>query len=211
MKLYSYWRSSCSWRVRIALELKNIPYSYEAIHLVKEGGIQHKASHSTRNPMSQVPSIVLEDGTIINQSLAIITYLEHEYKSPNLLGVTPKKKARILELSEIINAGTQPLQNLAVLQHVHKEFQADKLAWGKKFITLGLDAFHEELKNSTDVYSVGDQVTLADVCLIPQLYNARRFSCDTNRWPKLLEIESRCASITAFEKAHPDQQPDAQH
>jgi maleylpyruvate isomerase len=153
---------------------------------------------------------MLEDGTVINQSLAIITYLEDMQPTPNLLGTQPKEKAHIWELAEIINAGTQPIQNLAILQYVQKEYQADKRAWGKHFITVGLDAFQQQLNNAQSRFCVGSEVSIADLCLIPQLYNARRFSCDMKRWPKLLEIETQCASIPAFIKAHPDQQPDAQ-
>jgi maleylacetoacetate isomerase len=196
--------------VRIALELKKISYSYESIHLIQDGGIQHGDEHKKRNPMAQVPSLMLEDGTVINQSLAIIAYLEEICVVPNLLGDTPKKKALIWELSEIINAGTQPLQNLAVLQYVQKEFQADKLAWGRRFITAGLDSFQDRLPHPGDQFCVGEQPSLADLCLIPQLYNARRFSCDMTRWATLLDIESRCSAIDAFTKAHPNQQPDAQ-
>ena len=209
MKLYSYWRSSCSWRVRIVLALKNIPYEYHAVHLVKEGGEQHTDSHTERNPMSQVPSLELSDGTKINQSLAIIQYLEDTSPTPNLLGEAAKERAFIWECAEIINAGTQPLQNLSVLQYVHKEFNRDKMAWGKHFITLGLDALEARVQSRKYLFCARDKISLADICLIPQLYNARRFSCDTSRWPTLAEIEQRCIHTTAFQQAHPGAQPDA--
>ena len=210
MKLYGYWRSSCSWRVRIALAYKNIPYTYEAVHLVRSGGEQHALAHQERNPMAQVPSLLLEDGTYINQSLAIISYLESITPTPNLLGTTPKEKAWIWELSEMINAGTQPLQNLSILQYVQEQFGGDKIEWGQHFISLGLDAFHKRIAQTNHLFCARDTISLADLCLIPQLYNARRFSCSMERWPKLLEIESRCAEVTAFLDAHPDIQPDAQ-
>jgi len=159
--------------------------------------------------MAQVPSLELQDGTTINQSLAIIQWLESHTSTPNLLGETAKEKALIWELAEIINAGTQPLQNLAVLQHVVRKFSADKLEWGRHFISIGLDAFQQRAQQSAGQFSVGNQVTLSDLCLIPQLYNARRFSCDMSRWTRLTTIEENCSQLSAFQKAHPAQQPDA--
>lgn len=211
MKLYSYWRSSCSWRVRIALAYKKQSYEYKAVHLVQDGGLQHKEDHVVKNPMRQVPSLVLDDGTVLNQSLSIIQYLESISPTPNLLGHNPKEQAFIWELSEIINAGTQPLQNLSVLQYVQREHSIDKLSWGRHFITIGLDALEARVKDRKHAFCARDNISLADLCLVPQLYNARRFSCDVERWPTLLAIESRCAQIPEFVQAHPDQQPDAVH
>ena len=184
-------------------------YEYIPVHLVQDGGHQHRPDYLRLNPMAQVPSLELKDGTRINQSLAMIQWLEDTYPQPALLGTTPTEKALIWELAEIINAGTQPLQNLAVLQHVVRNLSGDKIEWGRRFIGLGLDAFAKRVRrNST--YSAGDSVRLSDLCLIPQLYNARRFSCDMSRWPRLLEIEENCRTLSAFHAAHPNQQPDAQ-
>jgi len=160
--------------------------------------------------MAQIPSLSLPDGTIINQSLAIIQWLESQESSPCLLGKNPKHSALIWELAEMINAGTQPLQNLSVLQHVVRNFAADKLEWGRHFITIGLDALEQRIQNTAGQFCVGDELSLADLCLIPQLYNARRFSCTTSAWPLLLRVEENCAQLPAFQKAHPNQQPDAQ-
>lgn len=209
MKLYSYWRSSCSWRVRIALAYKKQGYEYRAVHLVQDGGHQHKEEHFIKNPMRQVPSLVLDDGTVLNQSLSIIQFLERRTPNPNLLGESPKEQALIWELAEIINAGTQPLQNLSVLQYVQKEHSIDKMAWGKHFITIGLDALEARVSKLNRRFCARDTVSLADLCLVPQLYNARRFSCDIDRWPTLLTIESRCEHLPEFIQAHPSQQPDA--
>ena len=211
MKLYSYWRSSCSWRVRIALAYKRQEYEYHAVHLVQDGGHQHKEEHIAKNPMRQVPSLVLNDGTILNQSLSIIQFLESTIPSPNLLGTNSKEQALIWELAEIINAGTQPLQNLSVLQYVDREYNIDKLAWGRHFITIGLDALESRVKTFGYDFCARNTVSLSDLCLIPQLYNARRFSCDMGRWPALLEIEDRCEQTPEFIQAHPNQQPDAVH
>ena len=211
MKLYGYWRSSCSWRVRIALAIKNLPYENHPVHLVQDGGQQHKEKYRSQTPLRQVPSLVLEDGTVLNQSLGIIQYLERCSPSPNLLGTSPKEEAIIWELAEIINAGTQPLQNLSVLQYIQKEHNLDKMRWGKHFITLGLDAFEKRVQPLGYTFCARNSISLADLCLIPQLYNARRFSCDTQRWPTLLKIERRCEEISEFKRAHPNQQPDAVH
>ena len=138
----------------------------------------------------------------------MIQWLEHAHPSPSLLGDSARERVFVWEVSEIINAGTQPLQNLSVLQYVVRNLSADKIEWGRYFITLGLDAFQKRIhKNST--YSTGESLRLPDLCLIPQLYNARRFSCDMSRWPRLLEIENACQALPAFQKAHPDHQPDA--
>ena len=210
MKLYSYWRSSCSWRVRIALQLKELSFETIPVHLVQDGGQQHHDAHTKRNPMAQVPALELDDGTIINQSLAIISYLEEQTPTPNLLGQDPLERAWIWELSEIINAGIQPLQNLSVLQYIQREHQLDKRSWGCHFIQNGLEALEKRIAHKKNLYLASSRITLADLCLIPQLYNARRFSCDLSRVPHLLSIEERCAAHLAFQQAHPSQQPDAQ-
>ena len=176
---------------------------------MQNGGFQHQSNHTARNPMAQVPSLELADGTIINQSLAIIQWLEYQQPTPSLLGTSAREKTRIWELSEMINAGTQPLQNLSVLQYVVRHFNADKLEWGRHFITIGLDAFQQRVQQTAGRFCVGDQLSAADLCLIPQLYNARRFSCDMSQWSTLCEIENNCTPLSAFQKAHPDQQPDA--
>ena len=207
LTLYSYWRSSSSWRVRIALALKGLPYRYEAVALLP--GDQFSEGHTARNPMAQIP--VLEvDGVPYTQSLAICDLLEHLRPEPALLPADPMARAKALALAEIVNAGIQPIQNLAVLKEVVRLVGPEaKLPWGKHWIELGLRAYERELERSAGAYSVGDQVSLADVFLVPQLYNARRFGCDLAGLPRTLEIEGRCLALPAFMAAHPDRQPDA--
>jgi len=205
LKLYSYWRSSASWRVRIGLELKGLAYEYVPVHLVQDGGQQHAGAHHERNPMNQVP--VLEIGDLqLTQSLAILEYLDETYPGAPLLPEGAVGRARARQLAEVVNSGIQPLQNLHVLQKIGAE-GGDKGAWGKYFIQRGLDAL-EAMAGDTP-FLAGDEPSIADICLVPQLYNARRFQCDLDTWPKLLAIEARCEALPAFQAAHPDQQPDA--
>ncbi len=210
MKLYGYWRSSSAWRVRIGLGLKGIDYVNEPVHLVADGGRQHSASHLARNPMAQVPVLEVEhDGTTVylSQSLAILTYLDAVQPAPPLVPSEPLARARAWQYAEVINAGIQPLQNLAVLKRI-EALGGDRGAWGRRVIDRGLVAIEQQLSGRT-AFLVGDHPTVADLCLVPQLYNARRFGLDLESYPALLAIEARCQALPAFEAAHPDRQPDA--
>ena len=209
MKLYSYWRSSCSWRVRLALGFKNISAEIVPIHLVKNGGEQFSAEYSSRNPLHQVPSLELEDGTIITQSLAIIDFLEESHPSLSLYPSEMKARIKVKELAEMINSGIQPLQNLALLLKLESLQEGLKLTWGREVIEKGLLALEQKVKYSAGKFLVGNQFSVADCCLIPQLYNARRFGCDLSNMPTLLEVEKNCTLLPFFAAAHPDQQIDA--
>ena len=210
MRLYSYWRSSCSWRVRIALEIKEVAYTYVPVHLVKDGGEQHAAAYTAHNPMAQVPTLELSDGTMLTQSIAIIEFLEEQYPNlPNLLPNAPIERAKARSYAELINAGIQPLQNLSVLQAFAAMGQ-DKIAWGRQVIDKGLAALEDLTANDRSPYLNGNSPSIADLCLVPQLYNARRFKCDMSRFPRLTTVEKNCMALAAFQKAHPDQMPDAQ-
>lgn len=206
MKLYGYWRSSSAWRVRIALELKGVAFTYIPVNLLKSE--QLGETHRVRNPMAQVPVLELADGTQLVQSVAILDYLEQRFPDTPLLPFEPVARARVLGLVEVINAGVQPLQNLAVLKKV-EVLGADRLAWGREVIERGLTAFQALSAPHAGAYAFGDEVTLADVLLVPQLYNARRFGCDLDPLAPLVEIEARCAALPAFRAAHPDNQTDA--
>jgi len=209
--LYSYWRSSCSWRVRIALNFKNIEFQYKAIHLVKDGGEQFKKEYEELNPSNQVPSLVIGD-KVITQSMAMLEYLEEVYHEPSLLPVDPYLRSKARMLSEIINAGTQPLQNLATLLYVQSKLNPEeKKKWGQHWIAKGLASMEKAVQSTVGKYCIGDNVTFPDCCLVPQLYNARRFKLDLTLYPTLLQIESNLISLPAFKKAHPSQQPDAQN
>ncbi|MEZ4472079.1 MAG: maleylacetoacetate isomerase [bacterium] len=207
MRLYTYWRSSCSWRVRIALEFKGIAYESVPIHLVKDGGQQNAAAYRAHNPMGQVPALETEDG-LLTQSLAILEYLEERFPTPALLPAGAGDRARARAVAEAINSGIQPIQNLAVLQYVGQALQGDGPAWARHWITRGLERVEAMLRPGT--FAVGDAPTFADLCIVPQLYNARRFGCPVEAWPRLRAVEAACAGLPAFQAAHPDRQPDAE-
>ena len=210
MKLYGYWRSSSSWRVRIALALKGVAYDNVPVQLLKA---EHASDeHRARNPLAQVPVLTLNDGTHLVQSVAIMEYLDEVYPTPALLPKTPLHRARVRALVEVINAGIQPLQNMATMRQV-KSLGADDKAWSKHFIDKGLVALQELARPHAGRCLFGDDVTLADCCLVPQLYGARRFGADLGAVPLLVEIEARLKQLPAFQQAdcmaQPDAQPDA--
>lgn len=210
--LYSYWRSSSAWRVRIALALKDLPYEYTAVNLLHKQ--QASEEFSDKNPSKQVPAIVI-DGHTIAQSLAIIQYLEETRPNQGqaLLPNSPIDRALVRQFSDMVASGTQPLQNLNVLNRIAQitNDDAQKKNWAAHWIQTGLEACEKFVKkySTSGRFCVGDSVSMADLCLIPQLYNARRFDVDLSQFPTLLSIESHCASLEAFQKAHPDVQPDA--
>lgn len=212
--LYNYWRSSSSWRVRLALEHKGLSYNYVPVHLVAEGGKQHAGDFIAKNPMRQVPLLEIAGGdggesSFLAQSVAIMEYLEEAHPEHSIFPEDAYLRARARQLVEIINSGTQPLQNLAVIQHLRDELEQDAPAWCRRYIERGLAAYQTSLTGVSGTFSVGDAPGIADFCLIPQLYNARRFNLDLEPFAKLLEIEAACAELGAFERAHPDAQLDA--
>ncbi len=213
MRLYGYWRSSSTWRVRIALAHKGLDYEHVPVHLLEDGGHQRKPEYTVKNPAAQVPLLEWEEGgqtRRLAQSMAILDYLERTHPEPALLPADPYLRARAIELAEIVNAGIQPMQNLSLLQRVVQDFGADKLAWGRGYIEKGLAALQTRASDVAGDFLVGDQLTWADLLLVPQLYNARRFQVDLEPLELLTRIEARCAELPAFAAAHPDQMPDAQ-
>jgi maleylacetoacetate isomerase len=210
VRLYSYWRSTCSWRVRIALALKEIDYEYIPVHLLKNGGEQHSEEYKNLNPSELVPTLI--DGeNHLSQSLAILEYLEEKYpdKGAKLLPVDFAHRATVRALCHIISSDTQPIQNLRVLEYVHS-IGGNKMEWGKHWVTNGLSSFEKTLQRTAGTYCFGDTITLADCCLIPQLYNARRFGVELSAFPIISRIENTLTQLDAFKKAHPENQPDAQ-
>eukprot|EP00658_Telonema_sp_P-2_P025372 TRINITY_DN20217_c0_g1_i3.p1 TRINITY_DN20217_c0_g1~~TRINITY_DN20217_c0_g1_i3.p1 ORF type:complete len:283 (+),score=86.72 TRINITY_DN20217_c0_g1_i3:108-851(+) len=207
VKLYGYWRSSSSWRCRIALHHKRLPFRSISVHLAKGG--QHSAEHKARNVMEQVPVLELEDGRCLTQSMAIMEYLEAIAPTPSLYPADPWLKAKALQVAEIANSFCQPLQNLSSLKAV-AALGADKVEWARNWIAKGLGGIEDVLREYSGRCCIGDDVSIADVCLIPQLYGARRFGVDMADFPLISQIEERLNFEPAFEAAHCDVQEDAQ-
>lgn len=207
MRLYSYWRSSCSYRVRIALAWKGIEHEIVPVHLAR--GEQNDETFRAKSPSRQVPLLVTDEGDELAQSIAILEYLEERFPSPPLLpsGAAPRARAR--QLAEIVNSGIQPLQNLFVTQELERQ-GVDASAWSVLHIRRGLEAYEAVARTTAGRFSIGDAPTLADACLVPQLYNARRYHIDVKAdFPLLARIDAECAALPAFAGAHPDRQPDA--
>lgn len=202
--LYSYFRSSCAYRVRIALALKNIDYEYKTVNLIKGGGEQKAPDFLKVNPMAQVPVLEVE-GEFLTQSLPIIEYLDEKYPEPCLLPKDPIKRAKVRAIAEVVASGIQPLQNLGILSMVD---EAKRPEWGKLFITKGFQALEAMLEKTAGTFCVGDSVTIADLCLVPQVYNALRFKVDMAQFPILSRINERLEKLPAFKAAHPSRQPD---
>ncbi|MBP9674701.1 MAG: maleylacetoacetate isomerase [Bacteriovoracaceae bacterium] len=209
--LYSYFRSSCSYRVRIALYLKEIDFEYRAVHLLKEGGEQKKETYLKHNPKGEVPFFIHEDFAVA-QSMAILHYMDSVWQMPSLFPKDVKKYSICLELCELINAGIQPLQNLKVLQYLQKELGVDeknKDKWNAFWVSEGLFALEKRLQLFQGRFSLGDDVSAVDLFLVPQVYNARRFNVDIDQFPRIKSIEEYCLTLEAFQKALPENQPDA--
>lgn len=209
MRLYGYWRSSASWRVRLALHLKGLAYETVPVHLLKGGGQQLGDEHKARNPMRQVPVLELGDGTCLTQSLAIIRYLDEVYPAPALLPSEPVARAQAWAMAEVVNAGIQPLQNLLVLGMID-ELGGSRKDWGQFHIQRGFEALEAMASRHAGRYMVGDAVTVADLCLVPQMYNARRFGLELGDMPTLVRVDEALSALPAFQAAHPDAQPDAE-
>ncbi|AOB32025.1 maleylacetoacetate isomerase [Bordetella sp. H567] len=213
MQLYSYFRSSAAYRVRIALNLKGLPYDYATVHLLKEGGQQLKPDYLRLNPQALVPTLV--DGTaVLTQSMAIIEYLEETHPQPPLLPSTPVARARVRALAQGIACDVHPLNNLRVLRYLKRELDvtdAARDAWYRHWVETGLLALERMLADSPDtgVYCHGDTPTLADACLVPQIFNARRLDCDLSAMPIIVRIDEACRALPAFAQAAPENQPDA--
>lgn len=212
MKLYGYWRSSASYRVRTALNLKGLSYEYEPVHLVKDGGQQHSEAYRKLNPARLVPTFL--DGDVkLNQSLAIIEYLEECYPETPLLPSAPADKARVRALAYDLACELQPVTNLRVLQYLTGELNCSdeqRSAWIANWVEKSFTAFEQRLTESAGDYCYGNSVTLADICLIPQVYNAQRFNLDLSSYPTLMAVHERLQALDAVQQARPENQADAQ-
>jgi maleylacetoacetate isomerase len=213
LTLHSYFRSSASYRVRIALNLKGLPYHYAPVHLLKDGGQQHSNDYQRVNPARLVPTLV-DDGHAIGQSLAIIEYLDETHPEPALMPRDPLGRARVRALAQSVACEIHPLNNLRVLQYLDNDLQVNestKATWYRHWITLGFTAIEAMLASdpATGVFCHGDTPGLADCCLIPQIANSRRFDTPLDAFPTIRRIEQACLALDAFAKAAPPLQPDA--
>lgn len=213
--LYSYFRSSASYRVRIALQHKSVAYDYVPVHLLADGGQQFTASYRSLNPMSELPSLVVRgaDGAevALAQSVAILEYLEETVPEPALLPRDPVARARVRQLVESVNSSIQPVQNLKVLKKLGADFGLDRdgqAGWARYWIERGFTGLEALLARVAGAHAFGDAVTLADVVLVPQVYNARRFGCDMAPFPEIARVAAAAEALPAFRTAHPDAQPD---
>jgi maleylpyruvate isomerase len=211
MRLFNYWRSSASYRVRLALSAKGLPYEYVAVNLAK--GEQHDSTHTGRNPWGSVPVLEVNEGgktVLLPQSVAIVEYLEEKYPEKPLFPKGLVERARMRAMVELVNSGIQPLHNLQILNYVKDELKGDPKPWSEKWIGKGLDALEAMAKDCAGNFLVGDQFTFADCCLLPQLFGARRFaSVEAARYPTLLRVEAECLKLDFVQKARPENQPDA--
>lgn len=215
LMLYGYWRSSAAYRVRIALNLKRLAYQQVPVHLVSDGGQQHAPEYQALNPQQLVPLLVDEGngGVRIAQSLAILEYLEEVYPVPALLPADPVQRAQVRALALHIACEVHPLNNLRVLQYLSTALGASdeqKNAWYRHWVATGLVAVEQGLAVFDRRLSLGERPGYLEACLIPQLYNARRFNCDLDAYPRILAMAARCETLEAFKQAAPEVQPDAQ-
>ena len=211
LQLYSYYRSSASYRVRIALHFKRLPFEYKPVHLVQNNGEQNASEYRELNPMGEVPTLV-HNSHILNQSMAIFLYLDEAF--PNTPQLFPKdilKKSKIIEMCEHINSGIHPIQNLKVLRKLEREYKADQVEknkWAAYWIVRGFQAIENVLQTTSGTYCFGDEVTAADMFLCPQVYNANRFGVDMSLFPLIEKIDEKCLQLDDFRNAYPGVQPD---
>jgi maleylacetoacetate isomerase len=211
--LYGYWRSSAAFRVRIALNLKGLRYETRAVHLLRDGGEQHSPDYAALNPQELVPTLV-DDGRVLTQSMAILEYLDETHPRPALLPTDAPGRARVRALAQAVACDIHPIGNLRMLQWIGTQFNADdeqKSLWMRHWVATGFQAIETMLASSTDTgrYCHGDTPSMADACLVPQVYNARRWKVPLGDYPTILRIDAACAVLEAFHDAMPEQQPDA--
>ena len=213
MKLIGYFRSSAAYRVRIALHLKGVAVEHASRHLRK--GEQKTPDYAALNPQKLVPALVLDSGEVLTQSLAILEYLEETHPQPPLLPKDPVGRARVRALALIPTADIHPIQNLRVMSYLREKFgqtEESAFAWSRHWIETGFDAYEATVAKDpkTGIFSHGDAPTMADLCLVPQVFNAARFKVDMKKYPTIQRIYDTCMRLPAFDAAQPAKQPDAE-
>lgn len=211
MKLYSYFRSSAAYRVRIALNLKGIPYEMVAIHLTKDGGHNRRPEFRAINPQMRVPALEVDGGDILMQSLAIIEYLDETHPKPPLLPADPIARAHVRAIAQMIACDIHPLNNVGPLRYLKHKLGQEQTAidaWYHHWVIDSFEAVEAVIKPGP--YAYGAEVTLADLCLVPQVYNARRLKVPLDLFPKIVTVDAACTKLAAFDKARPENQPDAE-
>jgi maleylacetoacetate isomerase len=210
VQLYSFFRSSAAYRVRIALNVKGLPFETVPIHLTKDGGRQHSPEFHAVNPQERVPVLALP-GDVLLQSLAIIEYLDEVHPDPPLLPADPIHRAKVRAVAQVIACDIHPLNNVGPLNYLRNVLKADKAAveaWYQHWIVTGFSAVEALIRPGP--YAFGPQVTLADICLVPQVYNARRFKVSLDRFPGVAAVDAALRELPAFDVARPELQPDAE-
>ncbi len=211
MKLYSYYRSSAAYRVRIALNLKNVAYEMVAVHLTRDGGHHRRPEFRAVNPQMRLPALVAPSGDILVQSLAIMEYLDETHPDPPLLPKDPVARAKVRALADIVACDIHPLNNLVALRYLKNELHQEQSAidaWYHHWVIEGFEAF--EALTRPGPYACGSAVTMADLCLVPQVFNARRLKVPLEKFPKITAIDQACLKLAAFDRARPENQPDAE-
>lgn len=211
-RLYGYWRDTATWRVRLALALKRIPYERVSVDIVSRGGAHRAPEFRVINPAQQVPVLAWEeDGReqLLTQSLAIISYLEGRFPSVPLIPSGFRARSRAWELAEIVNADIAPLHNLGLVQRLARHHRVEPREWTRQVLADGLSLLETHLALDSHRFAVGDAPTIADICIIPALYEAEHAGIDLERYPRLRRISRECARIPAFRSAHAENQPDA--
>jgi maleylpyruvate isomerase len=211
VKLYSYFRSSAAYRLRIALNLKGLAYETVPVHLVKEGGHNRRPEFRAINPQMRVPALVVPTGDVLIQSLAIIEYLDETHPKPPLLPKDPIARAQARALAEIVACDIHPLNNIGSLRYLKRELHQEQAAidaWYHHWVLTGFEAIEALVRPGP--YACGGAVTVADLCLVPQVYNARRLNVPLDKFPKIVDIDTACLALPAFDRARPENQPDAE-
>ncbi len=213
MKLYTFFRGSSPFRLRIALNLKGLPYEAIPVHLGK--GEHRKPQFGAINPQQLLPALVLDDGHVLNQSLAIIEYLDEVHPNPPLIPKEPKARARVRSLSLLVACEIHPLNNARTLAYLRKQMGQNEEqvnTWYRHWVADGLAKLEAEMTRGPGAgkFSHGDAPTMADCCLVPQIFNAQRFNCDLAPYPTLMRVYAECMKLEAFDRAQPSKQPDAE-